>query len=260
MEQLTSSRFSDEPQTIEEYAPFSFLSVLVFVLALVFATISLVNYVLVLLALVGVILSVLMLFRLHSVSSPPQPFMFACAALAVSLIGFAFPITYQSLRYRHLEKVAVEHSQTWLDLVKNGKTLEAYELSLQKDERQPPGTDLKMIHGRVDDPTEDLQEYLDMQPEKSLRELGPDAELTLEKVEYHRRHNRHDMFEVHYRLHRTEWERDDYVFAMLMERIHPFAPLDVYWEFRKMVPIRPKFARGVRKIGVAAGQERELVD
>ena len=144
--------------------------------------------------------------------------------------------------------------------MQNGKTLEAYEMSLQKADRKPPGTDLKIIHGSVDDPSEDLQKYLDMQPEKTLRELGPEAEITLEKVEYYRRHNRHDMFEVHYRLHRTEWERDDYVFAMLMERIRPFAPLDVYWEFRNMVPIRPKFARAVRKIGVLEGQGRELID
>ena len=260
MEQLTSSRFTDEPMTLEHYRPISFMSVIVFILALMFATISLVNYGLVLLSLLGIILSVIMLIRLHSVKSPPQSFMFAGAALAVSLFGFTFPITYQSLRYKHLEALAIQHSETWLDMVKNGKTLEAYEMSLQKSDRQPPGTDLKMIHGSLEDPSEDLQKYLDMQPEKTLRELGPDAEIELEKVEYYRRHSRHDMFEVHYRLHRTEWERDDYVFAMLMERIHPIGPDDVYWEFRKMIPLRPKFGRAVRKIGVLEGQERELVE
>lgn len=260
MVQLTSSRFTDQAPTIEEYSPSSFLGILVFIIALVLATISLVNYSLVLLSLLGVILSVVVLIRLHSISSTPQAFMFAGAALAVSLFAFSFPITYQSVRYRYLEAKAIEHSRTWLSLVQNGKTLEAYEMSLEKADRQPPGTDLRMIHGSVEDPSEDLQKYLDMEPEKTLRELGPDAKITMEKVEYYRRHSRHEMFEVHYRLHRTEWERDDYIFAMLMERIRPFAPMDVFWEFRKMVPIRPKFARSVRKIGVLEGEERELID
>ena len=103
MNDKSSFQFTDELPSDDQYKPFSSLSVIVFLLALLFGVIALVNYKLVVLPLMGAILSLSMLYRLHKSPHLPQSHMFAIAALSISLFSFAFPVTYQTFRYRYLD-------------------------------------------------------------------------------------------------------------------------------------------------------------
>lgn len=260
MNQLTDSQFSDVLPQVEEYQPFPMLALIVFVLALFASILALINPVLLSLPMLTAILALCALVILQIRKSTPQAYLFVGTALAISLFSFAFRATYETLKYRHMESTAIAHADTWLGLMKDSRVHDALELTRPRAERKPTGTDLTGIYGTMEKPTGDLKTYVDLQPEKEIRELGDDAKFSVEFVEYDRPHNRHDVFRINYRLHRSESGDEDYLFSIAMLRVRPLTG-NPFWEFKQLQPIRPKFPRNARGIGVFGGtQDKDVIE
>ena len=256
---MNQVKFSDDTMpAVDDYKPFSVMALLVCMFAILCMVLAIFNAKLMAMPILSAIAAIAAIYALH-VGEMQRGHYMAGFALLASVFTFSMVVSYHTMRYKHLEAKAIEHCDTWLNLVKTGNVYDAHEMTIEYENRHSEGTDLSRIYGPVDQPDQAMQDYLDLQPERLIREIGPDAKITRGKIAYARPYTRFDRFEIHHYLDRSAMNEPDFHFTIVMLRTLPLE-IDVYWELEGLVNVEPPTPRGKRHIGTAGGvPEREAL-
>ena len=258
---MSNTTFTDDVALqLDDYNPFSILALMALLFAIFCCILAIFNGQLVAFPVLSALFGAFALYRLYS-RGMRRGYLMAGVALLASIFVFSGILGYQTLRFTRLQSLANQYCDEWLELIKDGKTLEAYQLTVDFHEREEEGTDLSRIYGSVENPQPGLATYLKLEPEKSIRDLGANAKIRSgEKTDYFRVDYFHERFECHRFLDRSHESKDDFHFVVIMERTRPLEA-DIYWEVVGIVNISPKIPRSERQIGPAGpggNQRREM--
>lgn len=253
---MNKVQFSNDTFTTpEDYNPFSIMAFLAFMFSLLCIVLAVCNPKLLSLPVFSALLGAFVLYRLHATNMARGHYLAGFALLA-SIFVFVMTASYQSMRYKHLEATAIKHCETWLNLVKTNQVYESHEMTLDFEKRHSEGTDLARLYGPVDQPDEDLQKYLDLEPEKTIRTIGENAKIKVGRIAYARPYSVFDRFEIHHHLDRSAAEEEEFHFTIVLLRTKPIKE-KIYWEIEGLVNVSPPIPRGKRHIGAAGGPDRE---
>jgi hypothetical protein len=254
--EMNQVKFSDDQMlAVEDYNPFSIMALLVCLFAVMCCVLAVFNHKLIGLPFLSAIAAIAAIYALHAGNMARGHYL-AGFALCASMFTFSMAVSYQTMRYKHLEAKAIEHGETWLNLVKAGQIYEAHEMTLEFEKRHAEGSDLTQFYGPVDQPDLAVAEYLDVQPEKSIREIGENAKIRRGDIAYERPYSIVDRFEIHYYLDRSATGEDDFHFTIMFLRTKPLVE-DIYWEIEGLVNVEPPTPRSGRRIGAVGGQKRQ---
>ena len=240
-----NSFFTDDDMTVETYRVFSPASLAAFLLSLFLGTISLVNRDLVYISVPALIFALYSLVRLCLIKGKATGWILTSLAVFIPIFAMAAPMTYRYYRLGYLADQAIEHSQTWLKLVQDGKVHEPFQLMQLKYGREEPGTDLAVALGTVDNPGKDLEYYLRNEPEITIREDGDQGTFKIKGINYF---EDEAISTVEHFLIRYEYTRpagDKRIFDIDMRRQKYAAKNDVVWNVWRIRNIEPKSRRHI---------------
>ncbi len=249
----SDSIFTDQDMTVQNYRSFSPLSLIAFVVSCAVSLIALVNYNLVFLAGVGVIFAVISIYKLIRRQGRSTGYVLSALALAMPLFSIAAPITYHRLRLKHLVETAIEYSETWLELVQDGKIHEPYELTLLRYQREKIGTDLAVARGPVSAPKNELQFYLKNEPEISIRADGHKGTLRRVGLVYYDAESKISVENFNVLYEYTRPDGDQRRFRLRMRRQIYDRGTTVYWNVIVM-NIMPRESRIIYRPAVGGDE------
>jgi hypothetical protein len=117
---------------------------------------------------------------LRSIARADEPLVGRRAALIgllLSLLFLTWAPTRYFLRQEILFRQAREHADYWLELVRQGRLYEAHQLTMKKNDRRPPGTDLAEVYENSEDLDESFQGFCGEMPLKKVIQLGSQAQV-----------------------------------------------------------------------------------
>ncbi len=96
----------------------------------------------------------------------------AIAGLSLALLFAAWGLTKSYAQERAIRRQAHLHAEQWLDLVRNGRLFEAFELQMPQSARQPPGTNLEKYFEIDTESAAEMQSLFNDEPLKQIVEAG----------------------------------------------------------------------------------------
>ena len=114
------SPFTDVDLTIEDYRPFSVLSLATFLLAVFLGLIAIVNPKLIVGSVAVSVLAGFTLIWLRPKKQRLSGYWLAAAALFISLFAASSSVAYQQFRFWHLKKASITFCDEFLELAKQG--------------------------------------------------------------------------------------------------------------------------------------------
>lgn len=239
---MNEERVFDEPDlTVDNYRQFSGLALLTFLVCLLGAVLAVLNKNLIWTAFLAAIFAVVAIAFLHRARKQLIGFRLCTIGLFIALFAGSATIAYWEYRYEHLCAKAVEFGEQWLDLVKQGRMHEAYQLTLRPDWRRTSGTDLARVYGSLENPGRVMHTYLRQEPEKSIREDGQNAKLTLQDIRYSRPRLRSEQFDLEYLYERPDGEKR--VILVQFVRSQSLPPLNPLWHIEAVINVDPFIRR-----------------
>ena len=237
------SVFTDDDMTVETYRAFSPAALAAFLFSAVTSLIGLVNSNLLALPVVALLFAIFSLFKLLSIKGPSMGWTLTALAIMMPLFAITAPLCYRQIRLYHITDTAIEHANAWLELSKQGKVHEAYQMTQLRYARAEPGSDLAVELGTTSNPGKELEAYVENEPEISLRKDGDQAKLEVINVNYFQdksfRNVEHVV--VNYRYTRPDGEKR--LFSIDMRR-HVYAGKnEVYWSVWEVRNRKPSFER-----------------
>ena len=239
----SQSPFTDVDLTMEDYRPFSILSLICLLMSILLGVITLVKPSLAVGSILMAIFAVVLLVWLHPRKRKLSGYRLAGMALFISLFVVAASISYKQYRLAHLENTAVRLSNEFLDLAKQGRVHELYQLTLDYDDRVKPGGSLVERYGTLTSPGPELELYLKQEPELSLRQDGEQAELELLLKSYMDREIYKERFMVGYKYTRPDGEAR--FFSVFLMRLDYPTPPGPQWYVFNIMNYQPKIPRSL---------------
>ena len=233
MSRLSESSESDK--VVDQYHPFSVIGFVVLLISILCCLLAIVNPYLTFLPLLVAIGAATWLGRLH-LARAHSGRLFTVIALLTAITAFSGTETYRRLRFEYLCRVAESNATRWLDLVIQGQVYEPYQLMQSILDREPDGTDLRLVLGDYSGGGESpVKLYAMVEPEVTVRQLGEEgADFDCEGVvAYYRKPHRREEFDVVFKMKRRVPGEGVYggdrVFAVRMHRQHCLPPWHVQW-------------------------------
>ncbi|MCP4952417.1 MAG: hypothetical protein GY922_11300 [Proteobacteria bacterium] len=236
-----SSTFTDVDLTLEDYRPFSMLALMSLLASLFSGFVALVNPNMLAGSVASAILASFALILLHSKKQKISGYRLAVFALFISLFAGSASVAYQQFFLRHKTNTARVLANEWLELAKQGRMHELYQMTLDNNDRAEAGTNLVEEYGTLTSPGPELQLYLKQEPELSLRADGDQARLTHigtshEEIEIYKQR-----FIVRYKYERPNGETR--LFSITMTRLDYPLPVGPHWYVLGITNDSPKIPR-----------------
>ncbi len=239
---VNEERVFDEPDlTVDNYRQFSGLALLTFLACLLGAGLAILNKNLVWTAFLAAFFALVAIGILYRNRKELIGFRLCSIGLFIALFAGSATLSYWQYRYDHLAQTAVEFGEEWLDLVKQGRMHEAYQLTLRPDWQRSPGTDLARVYGSLENPGRVMHTYLRQEPEKSIREDGEAAKITLREIRYSRPRLASEQFELEYEYERPDGENR--IFRVQFVRSQSLPPLNPLWHIETVINVDPFIRR-----------------
>ncbi|MCH2181598.1 MAG: hypothetical protein MK108_06285 [Mariniblastus sp.] len=239
----SQSPFTDVDLTIENYRPFSILSLACLLLAALAGIITIVKPSLIFGSVAMAVFASAILIWLHPQRQKLLGYRLAGIALFISLFVVAASIAYQQYRLVHLQNTAVRFCNEFLDLAKQGRMHELYQLTLNYDNRAKPGESLVERYGTLTSPGPELDMYLKQEPELSLRQDGDQAELNLLLKSYIEREIYKEKFMIGFKYNRPDGEAR--YFSMFLMRLDYPEPHGPQWYVYNITNYQPSIPRNL---------------
>jgi hypothetical protein len=172
LDQRSEPRFTTvDGVEVAEYPRVSRSAVIALLLGLI-SIAALASPLLWLLPVAGLAFSMVALRSLARADEPRLGRRAAMVGLILSLLFLGWAPTHYFLRQELLVRRAIAHSSQWLGLLGEGRLYEAHQLTIGKDERQPPGVDLDEYYENSQDVWEGFQVFISQPPLEQVIELG----------------------------------------------------------------------------------------
>ena len=172
------SPFTDVDLTIEEYRPFSVLSLVSLLLSVFLGLMVILNPNMFAGSLAAAVLAGFILIWLYPKKQNLSGYKLAAVALFIALFATSSSLTYRQFRLWHLKNTAIGFGEKWVELAKQGRVHELYQMSLEYNNRAKVGSSLVEKYGTLTSPGPELEMYLKQEPEASLRKDGDQATLS----------------------------------------------------------------------------------
>jgi len=134
-----------DPEELTDYQSFSRLAIAALILGILSAT-ALIQPLLWVVPVVAVILSFVAMRQIALSDERPSGRVLAITGLSLAVIFGSWASTWYLSRYFLLVRQAREHSEAWLNLVREGRLYEAHQLSISYSERARPGEKLEPLY------------------------------------------------------------------------------------------------------------------
>lgn len=235
------SPFTDVDLTIEDYRPFSMLSLVSLLLSLFCGMLVMVNPPMAPGAVMAAGFAIFVLAWLFPRRRKINGYKMAGCALFISLFAISSSLAYQQHRRKHLEQTAVAFSENWVDLARQGRIHELYQLSLHYNNRATPETDLVQKYGTLTSPGPELELYLKQEPEVSIRQDAEEGRLQTVLTKYEKLGILKERVIVGFKYTRPNGDVRE--FGLYLVRMDYPTPPGPQWYVEGLVNYNPKIAR-----------------
>jgi len=239
------SPFTDVDLTIEDYRPFSILSLISLLLSVFLGLLVIVNPNLFAGSVAAAVLAGFTLIWLHPKKQNLSGYKLAAVALFVALFATSSSITYRQFRLGHLQNTAIAFGEKWLELARQGRMHELYQVSLEYNNRAKAGSSLVEKYGTLTSPGPELELYLKQEPEISLRKDGDQASVSVVAVSYAKSDIFKEKFIVGCKYDRADGETR--LFSLYLMRMDYPTPPGPQWYLYGIVNHNPKIPRQLTK-------------
>ncbi|MDG2185659.1 MAG: hypothetical protein P8K79_08270 [Mariniblastus sp.] len=249
------SPFTDVDLTIEDYRPFSVLSLVSLLLSVFLGLMVVINPNLFAGSLAAAVLAGFILIWLRPKKQNLSGYKLAAVALFIALFATFSSLAYRQFRIWHLQNTAVAFGEKWLDLAKQGRVHELYQMSLEYNKRAKVGSSLVEKYGTLTSPGVELEMYLKQEPEASLRKDGDQATLSTIAVSYKKGLIYKEEFIVGYKYDRPGGE--PWLFSLYLMRMDYPTPPGPQWYVYGVVNHNPSIPRQLtqQQTGVESMQD-----
>lgn len=234
--------FSDSDLEVVDYRKISALAIASIVLSSLACLVAFSNKTFLFLPVVTAFLSALTLILMHSSKKKLLGFTLAAVALFISLFSFTLFTTYHQQKFDRINEYAIQHGNTWLQLLKSKQPQIAYQLHIPAQLRKESGFNLVDHYGSIENPKAELAAYLAMEPEKSIIADGENATIEIETVAAKLQSSvRTDDFYIIYKYKR-EGEKEPRLFSCQLRRFDSLVT-GPRWHIVRVTNISPNTKR-----------------
>ena len=239
----SQSPFTDVDLTIENYRPFSVISLICLLFSLLMSVIVIVKHDFAIGAMAAAVFAIALLIWLHPRKQKLSGYHLASVALFVSLFAVTASTAYQQYRISYLQNAAVRISNEFLDLAKQGRMHELYQLTLDYNYRVKTGGSLVERYGTLTSPGAELELYLKQEPELALRQDGGQGKLQPIIKSYLGIDIYKEKFLVGYKYERPDGEIR--FFSLFLVRFNYPQPIGPQWQVYNITNYQPAIPRAL---------------